>query len=75
MLKIRLSQTGARNRRMYRIVAIDENKRRNGKPVATLGYYNPQVKPPIISIDLNKMKGMQSKGAVITTGVAKLLAK
>ncbi len=31
MLKIRLAQTGATNRKTYRIVAIEEGKRRNGK--------------------------------------------
>lgn len=75
MLKIRLSQTGSRNRRMYRIVAIDENKRRNGRPVATLGYFNPKVKPAMLKIDQTQVKYWQSKGAVLTDGVANLLTQ
>lgn len=74
MLKIRLAQYGARNRRTYRVVAIEEGKRRNGTPVEILGFYNPLVKPTQVSIDTERLKYWQSKGAVVTTGVSKLLA-
>lgn len=75
MLKIRLAQTGARNRRMFRIVAIEEGKRRNGKPVEILGFYNPQVKPAQMKIDQARVDYWKAQGAVITNGVAKLIAK
>jgi small subunit ribosomal protein S16 len=75
MLKIRLAQTGARNRRMFRIVAIEEGKRRNGKPVEILGFYNPQVKPAEMKLDQARLDYWVSKGAVITTGVSKLIVK
>ena len=73
MLKIRLAQFGAKNRRTFRIVAIEEGKRRNGTPVETLGFYNPLVKPPQISIDRDRVAYWQSKGAVVTPSVIKLL--
>jgi hypothetical protein len=38
MLKIRLSQTGTKNRKSYRIVAIEEGKRSGGKNVEVLGF-------------------------------------
>lgn len=75
MIKIRLAQTGARNRRMFRIVAIEEGKRRNGKPVEILGYYNPQVKPPELKVDQERVKYWTSVGAVLTDGVSKLMVK
>lgn len=75
MLKIRLAQHGSKNRRTYRIVAIDEYKRRNGKPVEILGFYNPLVKPAQVSIDTDRLKYWQKLGAVITPGVSKLLSK
>lgn len=75
MLKIRLAQTGARNRRMFRIVAIEEGKRRNGKPVEILGFYNPQVKPAEMKVDQARVDYWVSKGAVVTNGVAKLIVK
>lgn len=74
MLKIRLAQFGSRNRRTYRIVAIEENKRRNGTPVENLGFYNPLVKPAQISIDRTRVEYWQKQGAVITESVKKLLS-
>lgn len=73
MLKIRLAQHGSKNRRTYRIIAIEEGKRRNGKPVETLGFYNPLVKPAQISIDKEKLAHWKKLGAVVTNGVTKLL--
>jgi len=73
MLKIRLAQYGSRNRRTYRIVAIEEGKRRNGRPVENLGFYNPLVKPPQISIDLKRLEYWKNNGAVVAESVKKLL--
>ena len=73
MLKIRLSQTGTTNRRTYRIVAIEEGKRRNGKQIEILGFYNPLVKQPKIKIDADRVLYWQSKGAQITPAVKRLL--
>jgi len=73
MLKIRLAQYGAKNKRTYRIVAIEEGKRRNGRPVEILGFYNPLVKPAQMKIDTERIKYWQSQGAQVTVGVAKLL--
>lgn len=75
MIKIRLAQYGSRNRRTYRIVAIEEGKRRNGKPAEILGFYNPLVKPAQMKIDMERVKYWQSQGAQVTIGVAKLLEK
>ena len=75
MLKIRLAQYGSKNRRTFRVVAIDENKRRNGKPVEILGFYNPLVKPAQFKIDNDRLNYWKSQGAVITIGVSKLLDK
>ena len=73
MLKIRLAQTGTTNRRTYRIVAIEEGKRRNGKSVEILGYYNPLVKPPQIQIKKDRIEYWQKNGAQVTPAVEKLL--
>lgn len=73
MIKIRLAEYGSKNRRTFRIVAIEEGKRRNGKPVEILGFYNPLVKPAQMKIDRDRVSYWQSKGAQVTIGVAKLL--
>lgn len=74
MLKIRLTQTGSANRKTYRIVAIEEGKRRDADAVENLGYYNPLVKPPQIVVKKERVEYWVSKGAQITPAVAKLLS-
>lgn len=73
MLKIRLTQTGTTNRKTYRIIAIEEGKRRDGKAIENLGYFNPLVKPPQIVVDRERIAYWQSKGAQVTPAVEKLL--
>lgn len=74
MVTIRLTQTGKRNAKTYRIVAIDSHKRRDGKAIENLGFYNPLVKPPQISIDKDRVLYWKSKGAQISPAVEKLLS-
>ncbi len=73
MLKIRLAQTGSANRKTYRIVAIEEGKRRNGSTVEILGFYNPLVKPPHLKIERDRVEYWKRMGAQVTTAVDKLL--
>ena len=73
MLEIRLSQTGTKNRKSYRIVAIEEGKRRDGKNVEVLGFYNPLVKPAQVKIDKKRVDYWVSVGAQVSDKVAELL--
>lgn len=73
MLKIRLSQTGSNNRRLFRIVAIEEGKKRDGKAKEILGYYNPLVKPVVISVNKDRVSYWISKGAQVTPSAKKLI--
>jgi len=73
MVKIRLTQTGTTNRKTYRIIAIEEGKRRDGKAIENLGYFNPLVKPPHIVVNRERIAYWQSKGAQVTPAVEKLL--
>ena len=73
MVKIRLTQTGTTNRKSYRVIVIEEGKRRDGKAIENLGYFNPLVKPAQIVIDKERVAYWVSKGAQITPAVAKLL--
>lgn len=74
MVKIRLSQTGTTNRKTYRIIAIDQSKRRNGRPVETLGYYNPLVTPAQLVVKRDRIDYWISQGAQLTDGAKKTLA-
>lgn len=73
MLKIRLAQTGSTNRKAYRVVAMEEGKRRNGRNVEILGFYNPLVKPPQIRIQKDRVEYWRKQGAQVTPAVEKLL--
>lgn len=73
MLKIRLTQTGTTNKKKYRLIAIEEGKRRDGKAVEILGHYNPQVKPAERAIDRKRVEYWVSHGAQLTQAAKKLL--
>ncbi|EKD87257.1 MAG: ribosomal protein S16 [uncultured bacterium] len=75
MVKIRLAQTGAKNSRKYRIVAIEEGKRRDGRTIELLGFYDPQVNPPHLSIKRDRVSYWLSVGAQLTDGTKKLLSE
>ena len=66
MVKIRLAQTGTTNRKTYRIVVIEEGKRRDGKHIEILGFYNPLVKPAQITIDKARVAFWVKNGAQVT---------
>ena len=73
MVKIRLLQVGAANRRKYRIVAIDESKRRNGVALEILGFYDPAVKPPHITLKNERIAYWRSVGAQMSPTAKKLI--
>lgn len=73
MVKIRLSQTGTTNRKTYRVIVIEEGKRRDGRAIEILGFYNPLVKPAQIQIEQDRVEYWVSQGAQVTPAVAKLL--
>jgi small subunit ribosomal protein S16 len=75
MVKIRLSQTGSRNRRTYRLVAVEEGKKRDGRVVETLGFYNPLVVPPELKIKIDRVDYWLSQGAQLTPAAKTLLQK
>ncbi len=73
MVKIRLTQTGSKNRKSYRLVAMEEGKRRDGRAIEFLGFYNPLVKPPQITIKRDRVQYWLSVGAQLTPAVDKLM--
>ncbi len=71
MIKIRLTRLGKRNNPFYRIVAIEENKKREGEPIDILGFWDKSNKK--IEINKNKLEEWKKKGAVVTKAVENLL--
>ena len=41
MLKLRLKRGGRKGQPAYRVVIMESNSRRDGRPIEDLGYYNP----------------------------------
>lgn len=71
-VKIRLAQTGKRNRRQFRVVVVDESKKRDGKFVELVGHLNPGGKPGLV-LKKDRIDHWLKLGATPTDSVKKLL--
>jgi len=72
MVKIRLTRMGRKNDPFYRVIAIDESKKTNGKALAILGHWYP--KKETVQINEAEIKNWVAKGAVVSPAVKKLLS-
>lgn len=73
MLKIRLKPIGKIGNVFYRIVVVDQMKKRDSRVVDTLGYYDPKSKPVKLKFEMSKIERWMSQGAVPTETTRKLL--
>ena len=62
MLMIRLSRTGARKQPQYRVVVIEKERARNGRPVEVVGTYNPRTSPASIELKRERIDYWVSEG-------------
>ena len=75
MVKIRLKRFGTTKRPVYRIVVIDSRERRDGSPIAEVGFYNPLSEPVELRVDQAAVTEWLKKGAQPTETVKALLKK
>ena len=75
MVKIRLTRQGTKKRPIYRIIAIDERKPRDGRPLEYLGSYDPRTEPEVISLKSERIEDWVSKGAQLSPRVATLVRR
>ena len=73
MLRIRLSRTGKKRQPSYRIVVTDIRKKRDGRIVERIGYYNPLTEPVDYKIEEDRALHWLSVGAQPTDAVRRLL--
>jgi len=73
MLKLRLKRIGRKRSPSYRLVIMENTWRRDGKPIAELGYYDPISKKH--SFDIINIKKWLSYGVKPTKTVLSLLKK
>jgi small subunit ribosomal protein S16 len=75
VLMIRLSRTGARKQPQYRVVVIEKERARNGRPVEVVGTYNPRTSPASIELKRERIDYWVSKGARMSDRVSKVVSK
>ena len=73
MVKIRLARGGAKKKPYYRIVVADVRKKRDGKFIERIGFYNPMIQENRFEIDSERAKYWLSAGAQPTDRVRKLM--
>ncbi|HXM11739.1 MAG TPA: 30S ribosomal protein S16 [Terriglobales bacterium] len=71
---IRLARFGARKQPYYRVVVIEKERARNGRPVEVVGTYNPRTHPATFDLKRERIEHWVSKGAQLSDRVRKLLA-
>jgi small subunit ribosomal protein S16 len=75
LLTIRLSRRGARKQPHYRVVVIEKERARNGRPVEVVGTYNPRTNPASVDLKRDRIQYWVSKGAQMSDRVGKLMSK
>lgn len=74
-VKIRLSQRGKKNARTYRVVVMDESKKRDGAYLELLGSVTLKHKNEYVAtIKAERVAHWVGKGAQITPAVQKYLS-
>lgn len=73
MLKLRLKRTGRKKSPFYRLVIMEHSTRRDGRPIAEVGYYNPITKQS--SFDKDKIVNWLKVGVKPSETVFNLLKK
>ena len=73
-VKIRLSRVGTTNAPIYRVIAIDERRKRDGKALEILGTYNPKT-GELVQYHNERVQAWLTQGAVMTDAVKKLQKK
>nr|WP_285895868.1 30S ribosomal protein S16 [Trueperella bernardiae] len=62
-VKIRLKRMGKIREVHYRVVVVDSRKKRDGRVIEEIGYYNPNTEPSVIDINSERARYWISVGA------------
>ena len=73
MLMIRLRRGGAKHNPVYRVVVSDSRKSTDSDYLGQVGFYNPNLDPPEIRLDLEKVEEWRGKGAGVSETVRSLI--
>jgi small subunit ribosomal protein S16 len=75
VLMIRLKRVGARKQPQYRVVVIEKERARDGRPVEVVGTYNPRTNPASVELKRERIDYWVSKGAKMSDRVSKIVSK
>ena len=75
MVKIRLQRAGAKKRPFYRVIAIDQRRKRDGRALEFLGTYNPIAEPAEIKLKTDRIEAWTAKGAQLSDAVRGLIRR
>ncbi len=70
---MRLTKTGGKGQKKFRIVIVPKRSKRDGKTIDCLGFVNLESKSPQVTLNQAKWESWEKKGAQISTTVRKLL--
>ena len=72
-VKLKLTRLGSKKHPFSRVVAANDETRRDGRPLQLLGYYNPMTNPAEVKLDADKIKEWLARGAEPTDTVRALI--
>ncbi len=75
MVKIRLARVGTKKRPYYRVVAIDERRPRDGRPLEFLGTYDPGPEPEKVELKTERLEAWLAQGAQLSPTVRALVRR
>lgn len=75
MIRIRLRRVGKKRAPYYRLVVANQQAKRDGAFLETLGSYDPHANPPSVQLDAERAKEWLSKGAQPSEAVEKILRR
>lgn len=73
--KIRLKRMGKIRSPHYRIIVIDERKKRDGQAIEEIGLYHPKNDPSVIQLDSERAQYWLSVGAQPTEAVVAIMKR
>ncbi len=75
MLRIRLTRMGAKKKPFYRVVVTERRQARDGRFVEVLGHYDPGTNPPVVQLEMDRVKHWLECGAQPSETVNSLIEK
>ncbi len=75
MLRIRLTRMGAKKKPFYRVVVMEQRQTRDGSFLEIVGRYNPTTNPPLIELNMDRVRHWLACGAQPSETVNSLMKK